>query len=945
MSNDYGDGVSRVLDPTATQYLSLIWQEGAPPCDAEYTLMQDIAAGRLSQSTLSETPSGWLGNEVNFSKDFVTDPSWSNWFKFGLQASGDQQSILWAAVNGWLIPVTGTRTGLPPGSADNADTWNKILMDPPPGSAGDARADFVFLEVWKALISPNPSTLNKPNAASIYRYGNVEGGFSFLPDDLIDPEIGEVTTERVQLQYRIRVVKGLVNLSANPDGFDPTVVKAQGAQATPPSVGGYTFTNMKSLLGDPGLWRAGDGTQNNLGTVDGFVYAIPICVVFRRNGTDWAGNPSPNLNGGFNRNPSAVDRNGATTFGPITLNTTMVGGTSYSSINIITTSVMPPTGTIKIGDEILTYNGVTGSTLNLITRAQFGTVDTDAHSIGDTITLLSGRPDGLFADQIASTDVLDLRHAINPAGFDHQSLLLSNLDKLFKGQLRSNWKRSGTDPRGSFVLYEDMISSTPPAISGVTALDAPDHFRLAFSDVAIQQPLEAVCCPTSGFIYPLVTQTLLPGNGFDLDVTAYTLNQQTAFIWTSETTDGDGTGDQIQIPITQFQTQSLPGVDADQVRFLNEVPVTSSNGTSFGSTQFVDATIDFSKVVYPGDTIVIFVGAAKGSYVIASVTSSVLLIDPLKSSSATIPTATSINYQIRRGVGSVQLRLEGSGTNLPQYRFEVIPHNPGPTDPLVIRFIGAGAPFPTPSTDFVGSSRFYITTHLQYGGGRGLSRRPDAIHNIVLYNPTAGYLTKFINYPAHDFPLSTAWAALWSKFRNAPYKGLLPVTADAYADLGSKTVILTPFQKISFPSNTHYITVLSTIMTGSEGSPGTPDPLGLFNHLNYVTLPRHLIPGWGAVYVPIRAADDSDFDQGINFMLTSKKGAVGLDLNYNQTYINYTASTVSCAIFSTHNLSNLAVTIPYNTALSFGGYNYAGTRLFNDDPTAVGFISTARGMG
>ncbi len=122
MSNDYGDGVSRVLDPTATQYLSVLWQEGSPPCDAEFTLMQDIAAGRLSQSALAGSPSGWLGNEVNFSKDFLTDPSWSNWFQFGRQASGDQQSILLAVVNGWLIPVTGTRTGLPPGSADNSDT-------------------------------------------------------------------------------------------------------------------------------------------------------------------------------------------------------------------------------------------------------------------------------------------------------------------------------------------------------------------------------------------------------------------------------------------------------------------------------------------------------------------------------------------------------------------------------------------------------------------------------------------------------------------------------------------------------------------------------------------------------------------------------------------------------------------------------------------------------
>ena len=105
---------------------------------------------------------------------------------------------MWAVVNGWLIPVCGTQTGTPPGQADNVNTFNRILLPPPPVSAGSARADFVFLEVYKALIAPNPSTLNKPNASAIYRYGNLEGGQSYLPDDLIDPEIGEQTTYRTQ---------------------------------------------------------------------------------------------------------------------------------------------------------------------------------------------------------------------------------------------------------------------------------------------------------------------------------------------------------------------------------------------------------------------------------------------------------------------------------------------------------------------------------------------------------------------------------------------------------------------------------------------------------------------------------------------------------------------------------------------------------------------------
>ena len=82
MTDNFGDGVSRVLETLSTQYLEVIYQEGAPPCDSEFNLMGQLASGMLRQSTLSGSPSGWLGNEVNFSKDFVTDPSWSNWFKF-----------------------------------------------------------------------------------------------------------------------------------------------------------------------------------------------------------------------------------------------------------------------------------------------------------------------------------------------------------------------------------------------------------------------------------------------------------------------------------------------------------------------------------------------------------------------------------------------------------------------------------------------------------------------------------------------------------------------------------------------------------------------------------------------------------------------------------------------------------------------------------------------
>ena len=922
MTDNFGDGVSRVLDPTGTQYLEVVYQEGAPPLDSEWNLVGQLASESNRQAVLRGAPSGWLGNDVNPSKVYQTDPSWSNWFKFGQQAVGDKQSILFASVNGWLIPVTGTQTGLPPGSPDNTDTWNKITLDPPSGSAGDSRADFVFLEVWKALISPSPSAVNKPNSSSIYKYGNLEGGMSYLPDDLTDLEIGEPTTDRVQLQHRIRVIKGLVNLSDNPEGFDPTVVRAQGTQPAP---GPYIFTNMKEELGDPGLWRAGDGNPaNSLGTVDGYVYAIGIACVFRRNSTLWGGDPSPNLNGAFNRNPSAVDRTGILTFSTVPTLASPLSSLD-TSISLVSSSNIPlpvTGGTIQIGDEILNYTGISGTTISLATRGTSvspiqGTI-AEAHPAGAVIKILSSRPDGLFSDQITGTDLLDLRHVVNPSGFDYQSLLQSNLDKLLRGQLRSTYKRSGADPRGTYVSYQDKISATPPAILGITALDGPDDIRLTFSDAAIQQKVEVICTPASSV--PITPPTPVFAS-WDLELTVNALVQQSANVWS--------VGDQIQIPVNQFQTPSLPGSDADQVRILNEVPVASSNGASFGTYQFTDSSADFvNSLVYVGDTIVIFsplVGfPLGGSYPITEVTTSVL------TSSVTIPppvTPGLVSYEIRRGIGSVQIRIEGSATPLDQNRFEVTPLNPTPTDNLVIQLVGAGSPFPTSSSS--AASQLYITLNVQYGGGRGLARRPDSLHNISLQSPTSEILISPSNI------IKPAWVALWSKFRNDPYKGLLPVTAGAFADLGSKTVTLCPFRSIEFPSALYLsasaLPLTSIMAQAPEGGLiGTLDPLGLFKHTVYVTLPRHLIPSFGAVNSHILPPGTSgSFGPGINFMLVSN---VNTD---NPTYINYTPY-----FFSTINLTTSAHGI-YNEPFTFSGTPYAGARLFNDG----GSISTNRGLG
>jgi hypothetical protein len=923
MAHNFGTGVSRVLSPEQAAMVQVIWQQNKPPLDSELNFMQQLAEDWRRMGVLRGTPSGWLSNVTNLEESFITGSTWSNWFRFGRQKTGEKQAIQWAVVNGWLVPVTGTGTGTPPGNPNDADTWNKVTLDPPPSNSGDSRIDFAFLEVWLARVPPNPSTTNKPSASTIYRYGNVEGGYTYLSDDLQDPAIGFETTQRVQLQYRIRVVSGLVGLTSYPDGFDPTMVKGRGAATTDTS---YTFANMRKELGDAGLWRAGDGTANSLGTVDGYTYAIPLCCVFRRNSVAWDGDPGQNLNGGFNRNPTAVDRTGASTF---STNPTLASGIddaalslSLASVTSIPLPLTPATAvTIKVDDEYMTYSVITGTTMTLSARGALGS-KAESHLAGATIEVVSGRPDGLFSDQIAATDILDLRHAVNSNGFDHDTLLRSNLDKLLRGQMRSTWKRSGGGPQGPFVFYQDKISASAAAL-GVTLLDAPDGHRTVFSDAAMQQVMEFVATPATGAGQPVTTSWSLSLTGTQ----------------TAQTTGNEfNPTDVITISPAQLKT-GFPGGDADQVRFLADA-------------------------------------------------------------------------------GAVSIRIDGEPYPLREgYHYSVTPIT-DPADSLVITLL---ADFPANVT-----KKLYITFHVQYGPGRGLSRRPDSVHSVSYLSAGADIMVQQAGVPADNTPTRTAWALLWSKYRNGTYQNLLPVTAENYIDLGSKTVILTPFRRIELPdkvftfdgtyANPNYDEVASSGTTGvgndtttfndaggsfltdlvdtgdvlvieSGAAAGeyvvttpavannyilldhpvptatnvvytvvksqglmptddisgaskwtTTDPLALFSgHTEaatgtkniYTTVPRRLVPGWGAVHVPIVHTDGSIFDEGINFMILTTKGDRTTGPNSEKNYIPFNNGSLSYVPFTTWDWDASAVAT-YNTSVTYTTNNYAGMRKFTD---------------
>lgn len=517
MAQDFGRGVTRTLNAIAHQFASVVWQKQKPPLDSELNMMAQIEWDRYQNLVRRMMPSGFFLDPTRAVDDFETNALWANLFVLGhprapYEPSSDgaeQNPILWANVNGWVIPVSGTNITV------DGDTRNWVKLYPPPES--DSRVDFVFLEAWQTSVAPNPSTANKPSVSTVYKYGNVQYTGTNLTDDLEDPTIGFETTKRVQVQYRLRVFGqgvGLgsgVQLEVYPDGLDDPNILGQGTSTSP--VGGFIFKNMREELGDGGLWRAGDGDATNaLGTLDGYVYAIPVAAVFRRNSGTYvavASSGNPNQNGGFERTPGskslANPLEGSRVLLQATLTSDLVwdAGVSSSATISVTdlngsgwedTSLTLSSTFMVIGEEILGISAVdsVGGTVTIPVGGRGRWKSTQSgHLAGTAIQFFNSRPDGRYADQISPADVLDMRRGVSAGDWDYTRILANNVASLVRGDLRTAWKQSGAgDSEGPVVhevdyLYADGSIAVPNHTEG---LDGPDGIRTVWSDAAVIQP-------------------------------------------------------------------------------------------------------------------------------------------------------------------------------------------------------------------------------------------------------------------------------------------------------------------------------------------------------------------------------------------------------------------------------------------------------------------------
>jgi hypothetical protein len=268
-------GTSATLGFENTSYENVIFQPTKPVLDSELNFISDLQSSKLQDFVRSKIPSGWL--DANFKIGFDNS---SNLFGVNTTnepntfiVSSKKQSPMIANINGWLLNIGGTNIGV--------DSKLKIVL-PQPSSTG-SRTDLVFLEVFKVQLRGTLAT-HKPSENKIYKFGNTQYGGLNLDEQTVNPSIGIETTQRTQIQYRIRVVAG-VDFENNPEGVDDVnIVLAQGAKSTPQS--NYFYRNAGNSFDDFGLYISGDGSSAArlaLGTVDGYSYAIPMFKIHRRN--------------------------------------------------------------------------------------------------------------------------------------------------------------------------------------------------------------------------------------------------------------------------------------------------------------------------------------------------------------------------------------------------------------------------------------------------------------------------------------------------------------------------------------------------------------------------------------------------------------------------------------------------------------------------------------
>ena len=257
-------------DPLAEQNLlntnmvGTIWGSGVPASSKEDGAFQRIALDIARRMIRRNGQSG-----------FLTRPTYL--FSASYPSNSFHMPKSDAYLDGLAMTVVGTSL--------DSDTDNLIQLTAPPISG--SRFDLVFLECWLAEVPGStvsePVSTNKPDDTHVFKWGNVAYGGTNMADDI--NEVNFEIRRRVQLQYRVRTFPN-TDFALYPNGVNDPANTAQGPNAVATALP-FAASSM-----DSALYVAGNGTashQSLLGTLDGYVYAIPLAKIARTVGVSLIG--------------------------------------------------------------------------------------------------------------------------------------------------------------------------------------------------------------------------------------------------------------------------------------------------------------------------------------------------------------------------------------------------------------------------------------------------------------------------------------------------------------------------------------------------------------------------------------------------------------------------------------------------------------------------------
>ncbi len=252
-------GFSRILNPEARDFTMVAFQQAKPLLDSEMNLMQLIQNKQKADLIRNLLSPGIITMNTTTG---VTD-----------KKNTVRISSAVANMNGWLIYLYG---------ANRTDTASDIIFAAAPYNG--SREDLAYVEAWFEEVAPTGSP--EDDDENVYKYGGLASGT--VANDILDQTAEDETSRRIQLRWNIRTIAD-INFTTYPEGVNNTDrVKARGGNNSDTDYGFASLGN--------GLYRAGDGSMaacSSLKCVDGYVYAIPLFRVHRRNQTAYNKTDNP----------------------------------------------------------------------------------------------------------------------------------------------------------------------------------------------------------------------------------------------------------------------------------------------------------------------------------------------------------------------------------------------------------------------------------------------------------------------------------------------------------------------------------------------------------------------------------------------------------------------------------------------------------------------------